>query len=240
MKQAKIVKIVFCGPGDVSKELEIAAEVIEKWNLRNFEALNCGVSLTNWKKNSVPSMEKRGQAVINGQLIDEADLMIAVFWRRFGTPTGMHSSGTEEEVVRAMAREIPVMLYFSDLEAPMIEPDHEQAKLLEDFRRRAMATGLPGTFRSRRDFKEQLERHLDENIRKFLTAGWALEFGGDGSNLFSGDSQFFICFDGCGHLTGQYTVWGQVVSGMGVVENLAVGEPPSNPDKMISVRLGKK
>ncbi|MAS95065.1 MAG: hypothetical protein CMO55_17860 [Verrucomicrobiales bacterium] len=170
MKQAKIVKIVFCGPGDVSKELEIAAEVIEKWNLRNFEALNCGVSLTNWKKNSVPSMEKRGQAVINGQLIDEADLMIAVFWRRFGTPTGMHSSGTEEEVVRAMAREIPVMLYFSDLEAPMIEPDHEQAKLLEDFRRRAMATGLPGTFRSRRDFKEQLERHLDENIRKFLTA----------------------------------------------------------------------
>ena len=29
-------------------------------------------------------------------------------------------------------------------------------------------------------------------------------------NPNSGDSQFFICFDGCGHLTGQYTVWGQV------------------------------
>ena len=27
-------------------------------------------------------------------------------------------------------------------------------------------------------------------------------------NPNSGDSQFFICFDGCGHLTGQYTVWG--------------------------------
>ena len=32
-------------------------------------------------------------------------------------------------------------------------------------------------------------------------------------NPDSGDSQFFICFDGCGHLTGQY-VWGQVISGM--------------------------
>jgi hypothetical protein len=31
-----------------------------------------------------------------------------------------------------------------------------------------------------------------------------------------------------------------VVSGMEAVENLAVGEPPRNPDKMISVRLGKK
>ena len=49
-----------------------------------------------------------------------------------------------------------------------------------------------------------------------------------------------ICFDGCGHLTGEYTVWGQVISGMEAVENLAVGEPPSNPDKMISVKLGKK
>ncbi len=56
----------------------------------------------------------------------------------------------------------------------------------------------------------------------------------------SGDSQFFICFDGCGHLTGQYTVWGQVISGMEAVEKLAVGEPPSSPDKMISVSLGKK
>ena len=24
----------------------------------------------------------------------------------------------------------------------------------------------------------------------------------------SADSQFFICFDGCSHLTGQYAVWG--------------------------------
>ena len=55
----------------------------------------------------------------------------------------------------------------------------------------------------------------------------------------SGDSQFFICFDGCSHLTGQYTVWGQVISGMEAVENLAVGEPSSNPDKMISVKLAK-
>lgn len=32
----------------------------------------------------------------------------------------------------------------------------------------------------------------------------------------SANSQFFICFndEGCAHLTGQYTVWGQVVSGM--------------------------
>jgi len=57
------------------------------------------------------------------------------------------------------------------------------------------------------------------------------------SNPDSADSQFFICFDGCSHLTGQYTVWGQVADGMEVVYNLATGEPPIEPDKIMSAKL---
>ena len=53
----------------------------------------------------------------------------------------------------------------------------------------------------------------------------------------SGDSQFFICFDGCAHLTGQYTAWGQVETGMETVEALNIGEPPLNPDKIINAKL---
>ena len=53
----------------------------------------------------------------------------------------------------------------------------------------------------------------------------------------SGDSQFFICFNGCGSLTGQYTVWGQVETGMDVVENINEGEPPSSPDKIIKASI---
>ena len=53
----------------------------------------------------------------------------------------------------------------------------------------------------------------------------------------SANSQFFICFDGCGHLTGQYTVWGQVEIGMDVVEALNVGEPPADPDKILSAKI---
>ena len=53
----------------------------------------------------------------------------------------------------------------------------------------------------------------------------------------SGDSQFFICFEGCGHLTGQYTVWGQVESGMDTVRKIAIGEPPADPDKIVSATV---
>ena len=82
---------------------------------------------------------------------------------------------------------------------------------------------------------KNLKAEFSDYEYKYGTVGMARSMSPD-----SGDSQFFICFDGCSHLTGQYTVWGQVVSGMETVEKLAVGEPPINPDKMISVRIGKK
>ena len=53
----------------------------------------------------------------------------------------------------------------------------------------------------------------------------------------SGDSQFFICFDEATFLDRQYTVGGRVIDGMDNVDKLARGEPPSRPDKMLSVRV---
>ncbi len=57
------------------------------------------------------------------------------------------------------------------------------------------------------------------------------------ANPDSGDSQFFICFNGCSHLAGQYTAWGQVESGMDVVEAINMGEPPADPDSIIKATL---
>jgi peptidylprolyl isomerase len=57
------------------------------------------------------------------------------------------------------------------------------------------------------------------------------------NNPNSGNSQFFICFAAAPHLNGQYTVWGRVVEGMELVDRIAPGEPPRNPDRMIRVRV---
>ncbi|WP_068089653.1 peptidylprolyl isomerase [Polycladidibacter stylochi] len=53
----------------------------------------------------------------------------------------------------------------------------------------------------------------------------------------SGDSQFFICFADSSWLDGQYTVWGQVVSGMENVDKIKRGEPVQNPDKIVSIKV---
>ena len=51
----------------------------------------------------------------------------------------------------------------------------------------------------------------------------------------SANSQFFIDFDAASFLNGKYTIWGQVIDGMGAVDKIAPGEPPSNPDKIVKM-----
>jgi peptidylprolyl isomerase len=53
----------------------------------------------------------------------------------------------------------------------------------------------------------------------------------------SANSQFFIVFDDATFLDGQYTVWGQVESGMEYVDALPVGEPPANPGKIVKATV---
>jgi cyclophilin family peptidyl-prolyl cis-trans isomerase len=54
------------------------------------------------------------------------------------------------------------------------------------------------------------------------------------------NSQFFICFEDCTFLDGQYTVFGKVVEGMDVVDAITRGEPPANPDKIVSAKIEQK
>jgi peptidylprolyl isomerase len=56
-------------------------------------------------------------------------------------------------------------------------------------------------------------------------------------NPDSANSQFFICFEDAGFLDRQYTVWGEVTSGMDFVDALPKGEPPASPGKIIKATI---
>jgi peptidylprolyl isomerase len=63
------------------------------------------------------------------------------------------------------------------------------------------------------------------------------------ANPDSGDSQFFICFAPARFLDRQYTVWGQVSSGMQYVDQIKKGDrlqngTVTNPDRIITLRVG--
>jgi cyclophilin family peptidyl-prolyl cis-trans isomerase len=56
-------------------------------------------------------------------------------------------------------------------------------------------------------------------------------------NPDSANSQFFINFKDNHFLNRQYTVYGRVIEGMEHVDAITRGEPPANPDRMLSVKV---
>ncbi len=56
-------------------------------------------------------------------------------------------------------------------------------------------------------------------------------------NPDSANSQFFICFEDSSFLNRQYTVWGEVTSGMENVDRIKRGEPVRDPDKIVSAKV---
>ena len=56
-------------------------------------------------------------------------------------------------------------------------------------------------------------------------------------NPNSANSQFFINFKDNHFLNNQYTVYGRVIEGMDHVDKIARGEPPANPDRIVSMKV---
>lgn len=159
-----LAKLTLCGPGDVAKEIEIAKEVITAWNLQHGEARGLMIKYQHWLTDAHPDLSDRAQAVINRQLIDDADIIVAIFWSRFGRPTGVADSGTEEEIERGVVAGKKVLVYFSGLEPFPPDARTDQLEKLERFREKQR--GLWARFQSRQQFRELFAGHLAAALKQ--------------------------------------------------------------------------
>ncbi len=168
--QLSLFKLVLCGPSDVQQELELARAVIDNWNLCHGETEGFWVQHKNWSTDTYPALGERPQAEINRQIIDDSNAVVAIFWSRFGTPTGSANSGTEEEIRRGIQKGKTVMVYFSDLMPLPSNADAGQLDRLEQFRQELYNLGLCGSFNSRTQFQKKFATDLALMLNSFKAA----------------------------------------------------------------------
>jgi hypothetical protein len=157
---ANTFRVAIASPSDVREERRIVREVVHDWNAAH--AMTRGVVLlpVGWEKDTTSQLGARAQALINEQIIQSADLLIAVFWSRLGTPTGEAPSGTVEEIRLFLAAGKPVLIYFSS--APLVQGsvDIAQYQALLTFRRWCEQNGLVGSYDTVLELREKLSREL--------------------------------------------------------------------------------
>jgi hypothetical protein len=173
--KATVLKVMIASPGDVKEERMLSRQVVYEWNAVHSEDRETVLLPIAWETNASPAMGARAQEIINKQILRDSDLLIAIFWTRLGTPTGMANSGTAEEIEEHLRVGKPAMLYFSTSPVKPDSVDERQYRALREFRDSMRDRGLVEEYESLNEFREKLTRHLAQTvIRNFPTIRGAI------------------------------------------------------------------
>src|SRR5437764_7595584 len=168
MQSKSPLRIVVGSPNDVTAEKEMLREIVEKINRGIAAEKAHDLKLYTWETEIYPRFHVDGfpGAIDEALDIDNCDVLICIFWKRFGTPVKDAKSGTEHEFNRARRawteRNKPeIMVYFS--QNPYTLKTVEEARQLENvlqFKANLPPECLPWDYRDPNHFKELVSEHL--------------------------------------------------------------------------------
>ena len=161
---ATIYRVLISAPSDVSEELNAITETFAAWNTVNAHDRKVFLEPIHWKTHSYPAAGDRPQALLNKQLVQDADAIIAVFWTRFGTPTGEYDSGTAEEIEQFIEAGKPVLVYFSKQPVVPQSVDSVQFGRLLKYRDEIKERVLYVEYATISEFRDSLSRHLSQAV----------------------------------------------------------------------------
>jgi hypothetical protein len=151
-------------PSDVPQERVIVRDVIAEWNAIHAKDRKTVLMPLGWETHATPELGDRPQAIINGQLLKDADLLVAMFWTRIGSPTGVAKSGTVEEIEEHIATDKPAMIYFSSAPVRPESIDEKQYSALKEFRESLRERGLFEQYETLGEFRSKFTRQLAQKI----------------------------------------------------------------------------
>ena len=161
--QITMFDLLLSCPGDAYKECYPAVrKAIEIINADPQINNSISVSLKHWSTSSYPQSGGQAQKLLNSQIVKPADIAIAIFWTRFGTPTDDYNSGTEEEIDLLIKNKRQVFLYFLDKPIPPSITDSpeytENRKKITLFQKKY--EGIYCVAKDENDLQEKIVNHL--------------------------------------------------------------------------------
>ncbi len=173
MKQVHVLRVVVASPKDVQQERNALVEVAEELNrgIAGDRALR--IDISRWETDVYPGFHIEGpQGLIDLSLsIEDCDLLIGIFWKRFGTPTLDAKSGTEHEFRKAYEawkrnNRPQLMIYFKEKPCwPKTREELSQLGLVLDFKLDFPPEGLWWTYIEKSQFVKSVRNHLTQFIR---------------------------------------------------------------------------
>jgi hypothetical protein len=179
MEQKQVLRIVVASPSDVKAERDLLPNVIEELNRSVAADRELRLELSRWETDAYPGFHPEGpQGLIDPIIqITDCDLLIGIFWKKFGTPTADGQTGTEHEINLAInawkEKGSPqVFVYFSQKPySPQSTSEGVQWTQVLGFREKFHAEGLWWPYNDEKHFEYIVRNHLNNFIRSKFKLG---------------------------------------------------------------------
>jgi len=171
-KDVKKISLFLSSPGDMEREREKVHVVVSQVNRMMGNDYNVVLEVIEWKTHVAPDMG-RPQEVINRQ-IGDYDIFVGIMWKRFGTPTGLAESGTEEEFNIAYAnweqfQRPRIMFYFNQTPCTLkTSSEIAQFGKVIAFKEKIQQRGLCFEYQTGEEFADLLREHLIMLLREWF------------------------------------------------------------------------
>jgi len=168
MQPVNAIRVFIGSPDDVAEEREAAVQVIHEWNASHSLNQRTLIEPVRMETHAQAALGDHPQTIINGQLLDRCDFLIAIFWSRLGTPTVSAESGTVQEINDFIERKGPesVLLFFSKKSYPNTV-DTAELERLRKFKKEMQNKGLYLQFDDLGSFRESLRQQLELKMNDF-------------------------------------------------------------------------
>jgi hypothetical protein len=153
----------------VDEALDVIRGQIELWNRDHGPLSRARVEFTNWRTHSHPAVGGRPQALLNQQVVDQCDIMAGIFDARFGSPTGVADSGTEEEIRRSIKHGKKVMVYFANQPTPKQPKARNEFARIEKFKHKLGRNAIYHTYTDMPSFEAAFRQHLAGMMTELLS-----------------------------------------------------------------------
>lgn len=171
-RQPNLLRIFVASPSDVAEERNRLEAIVDEINKTITSSSGTQLELVKRETDVVPGVGAYPQDVINQQVGDDIDIFIGILWKKFGTPTSVALSGTEEEFNRAYEKHtmnpgsIRIMFYFNESPMNPYEIDSDQFELVKEFRNNLGGKGiLWDTYKDLNEFEKKLRMHIHKEIK---------------------------------------------------------------------------
>ena len=160
MFQANCYNVMIVSPSDVSEEREVAKNLLYKWNEINSRTRCITFSVLGYDINAHADSGCHPQESLNHQLLEQADLIIAIFWTKLGTPTTEYSSGSVEEISKHIEQGKKAFIYFSNKVVDPVKLDTEQYKKLQEYKASIKGNAFYKEFSTDDKFRQLLNEDI--------------------------------------------------------------------------------